>query len=385
MSQLVYIVTGEPSGDILASRLMRSLRMQRPDLAFAGLGGETMAEQGLESLFNIAEISVMGFGEVLPKLPLILKRLRQVVADIERRQPDVIVTVDSWGFVSALLGRLQRKKIAAPRVNYVAPQVWAWKKGRARTAAKLLDRLMTLWPYEPPYFEKYGLRCDFVGHPVVENTANLHDDLSAFRRRHGVPPGATLLCVLPGSRSHEVKRLVPIFKRVASRLREQFPDLFVIIPSVAAIAVAVQRAFADMQAPHRVIVGQQERYNAFRASCFAVAASGTVTLELAACGTPHLIAYTFDPITNRIADKLVTAKYANLINILADRLIIPEFTLSRCREDLIYQKTLELMLHPQHAQAQLAQAQQCLAHLKPSCGAMPSEKAAAVVLEAMGK
>jgi lipid-A-disaccharide synthase len=385
MSKLVYIVTGEPSGDILASRLMRSLRLQRPDVCFAGLGGETMAEQGFESLFDIAEISVMGFGEVLPKLPLILKRLRQVVADIERRQPDVIVTVDSWGFVSVLLGRLRKKKIAIPKVNYVAPQVWAWKKGRARTAAKLLDRLMTLLPYEPPYFEKYGLRCDFVGHPVVENTANLHDDLAEFRRRHGVPQDARLLCALPGSRGHEVKMLVPIFKRVVTRLSEQFPNLFVIIPSVAAIADAVRRAFADVPTPHCVIVGQRERYNAFRASSFAIAASGTVTLELTACGTPHLIAYTFDPITNRIADKLVTSRYANLINILANRFIIPEFTLSRCREGLIYQKSLELMQHPEHAQEQVAQAQQYFSQLKPSGGAMPSEKAAAVVLEVMGK
>jgi lipid-A-disaccharide synthase len=242
---------------------------------------------------------------------------------------------------------------------------------------------MTLWPYEPPYFEKYGLRCDFVGHPVVENTANLCDDLADFRRRHGVPGEATLLCALPGSRSHEVKSLAPIFKRVATRLSKQIPDLFVIIPSVAAMAEAVRRAFADMQAPHCVVVGQRERYNAFRASTFAVAASGSVTLELAACGTPHLIAYTFDPITNRIADKLVTSKYANLINILAGKLIIPEFTLTSCREEPIYQKSLELMLHPDRAKEQVAQAQQYFSLLKPS-GSMPSEKAAAVVMEVMG-
>jgi lipid-A-disaccharide synthase len=383
MSKLAYIVTGEPSGDILASRLMLALRQQQPDIRFAGMGGETMAELGFESLFDISEISVMGFWEVLPRLPLIAKRLRQVVADVERRRPDVIVTVDSWGFVSILLGRLQRRKVDIPKVNYVAPQVWAWKKGRARTAAKLLDRLMTLWPYEPQYFEKYGLRCDFVGHPVVENTAAaLNDDLADFRCRHGIPPGGTLLCLLPGSRSHEVKRLLPIFKSVTARLSEHFPDLFVVIPSVAAIADEVRRALADMPTPHCVPVGQRERYSAFRASRFAIAASGTVTLELTACGTPHLIAYTFNPITNRIADKLVTSRYANLINILADRFIIPEFTLARCREDLIYQRALELMLHPDRAQEQVAQAQQYFSMLKPA-NMLPSEKAAAVVLETL--
>jgi lipid-A-disaccharide synthase len=363
---------------------MQSLRLQQPDICFAGMGGETMSALGFESLFDISEISIMGFWEVLPKLPLILKRLRQVVSDIEQRQPNVIVTVDSWGFVSALLGRLRKKKIDIPKVNYVAPQVWAWKKGRARTAAKLLDRLMTLWPYEPPYFEKYGLRCDFVGHPVIENTANLNDNLSEFRRYHDIPHDAILLCALPGSRSHELKKLVPIFKGVVARLSKQFSNLFVIIPSVAAIAGEVRRAFSDMPTPHCVIVGQRERYNAFRTSSFAIAASGTVTLELTACRTPHVIAYTFSPITNWLAEKLVTSKYANLINILADKFIIPEFTLASCREDLIYQKSLELMQRPDLAQEQVAQAQQYFSHLSPPGGMTPSEKAAAVVLEAMG-
>jgi lipid-A-disaccharide synthase len=362
---------------------MQALRRQQPDIRFAGMGGEAMAELGFETLFDISEISVMGFWEVLPKLPLIMKRLRQALADIERQQPDVIITVDSWGFVSVLLGRLRKRKVDIPKINYVAPQVWAWKKGRARTAAKLIDRLMTLWPYEPPYFEKYGLRCDFVGHPVIENTATLNDNLDDFKRQNGIPHDGTLLCVLPGSRSHEVKKLLPIFKKVVARLSEHFPDLFVVAPSVAAIAGEVRRALADMPTPHCVPVGQRERYSAFRASSFAIAASGTVTLELTACGTPHLIAYTFNPITNRIADRLVTSKYANLINILADRFIIPEFTLARCREDLIYQKALELMQRPDQAQEQVAQAQQYFSLLKPA-DMLPSEKAAAVVLETLG-
>ncbi|MDR3329397.1 MAG: lipid-A-disaccharide synthase [Prevotellaceae bacterium] len=382
MKNLAYIVTGEPSGDVLASRLIQALRRQRPDIRFAGVGGETMAALGFESLFSIAETSVMGLMEVAPKLPLILRRVRQVVADIEARQPAVLVTVDSWGFVSAILGRLRRRGSAVPVVNYVAPQVWAWKKGRARTAAKLIDRLMALWPYEPPYFERYGLRCDFVGHPIVEQLAGLTDDLSAFKVQHGIPPRGTLLCVLPGSRSSEVKRLAPVFKSVVGSLAGHFPDLFVVVPSVAAIAPEMQRAFADMPTPHCIIVGQRERYNAFRASSFAIAASGTVTLELATCGVPHVIAYTFNPLTNRVADLLVKTKYANLINIMASEFVIPEFTLSRCRADLIYPAALALMQQPEAAQAQVAAAQRYFAQLKPE-GMMPSDKAASVVLEAM--
>jgi lipid-A-disaccharide synthase len=379
---LVYILACEPSGDILASRLMQSLRAAQPDFCFAGVGGETMAALGFKSLFNIAETSVMGFMEVLPRLPLIMQRMGQVVADIERQQPRVIVTVDSWGFVSSLLKRLKKRGCRIPVVHYVAPQVWAWKKGRARTAAKLVDRLMTLWPYEAQYFEKYGLRCDCVGHPVLENTANITDDLAAFRQQHHIPQGATLLCVLPGSRRHELKKLAPIFKKVVAQLHENFPSLFVVAPTVTAIADELRRTFADMSAPHCIIEGQRERYKAFRTADFAVAASGTVTLELAACGTPHLIAYTFSPLTNFIAQRWATTRYANLINIAAQEFVIPEFTLRRCRADLIAQQALDLLRHPELAQAQVQHAQQILNHLNPN-GSLPSERAAQVVMEVM--
>jgi len=380
---LIYLITGEPSGDILASHLMLAIKEQRPEVRFAGVGGEAMQALGFKSLFPMAELSVMGVWEVAPRLPLILKRMKQVLADLEALQPDVIVTVDSWGFVSSILKRLKKRGSKIPVVHYVAPQVWAWKKGRAPQAAKLIDRLMTLWPYEPPYFEKYGLRCDFVGHPVIENSANLPNDLTEFKIRHHIPETNTLLCLLPGSRHSEVKRLIPIFKCVAARLQAHFPDLFVVIPSVDALTEEVQQAFANMPVPHCLVTGQQERYRAFCASTFAIAASGTVTLELTACGAPHLIAYRFSRLTNWLVKLVITTKFANLINILANRPVIPEFVLDRCQDDLIYIQALELMQNPTLAQEQTAQARQYLAQLKPQ-GMMPSQKAAAVVLETIG-
>jgi lipid-A-disaccharide synthase len=379
---LVYVIVGEPSGDILAGRLMQAMLRQHPGVRFTGTGGETMTEHGFKSLFNIADISVMGFWEVLPKLPLILKRLKQVMADIEQLQPDVIVTVDSWGFVSRILHKLKRKKSPIPVVHYVAPQVWAWKKSRAPKAAKLMNRLMTLWPYEPAYFEKYGLRCDFVGHPVIENTAITTDDLKTFKIRHQIPCQGTIVCVLPGSRRSEIKKLIPVFQKVIDLLKEHYPELCLIIPTVEAIACDVRSAFAGIDVPHCVITGQQERYNAFRVCDFALAASGTVTLELTACGAPHVIAYTFSAITNQIIKRLATTKYANLINILAEKPIIPEFVLENCRPDLISAKVLELMQNPAAAQTQVEEAKQFFSQLKPD-DMMPSEKAASVVWEMM--
>ena len=382
-SKLVYLIAGEPSGDILASRLMQALQRQSPDIRFAGIGGETMMAMGFKSLFDISEISVMGFWEVLPRLPLIFKRMKQLMADMEQRRPDVVVTVDSWGFVSSILKKLKKKGAKIPKIHYVAPQVWAWKRGRAPKAAKLMDRLMTLWPYEPPYFEKYGLRCDFTGHPVIENTMDVPEDSAAFRIWHGIPESSLLLCVLPGSRHSELKRLVPVFKEVVVRLSARYPDLFVVIPAVEALREEVRQAFADMPVPHCLLTGQRERYRAFCAGAFALAASGTVTLELTACGTPHVIAYRFSRATNRIVKRLAITRYANLINILANKPVIPEFVLDNCRSDLIYAKALELMQDSSMAQDQVVQARQYLAQLKPA-GMMPSDKAASVVLEELG-
>ena len=370
MSRLVYIIAGEPSGDILASRLMQALWRHDPEVRFVGVGGETMQTLGFKSLFPIKELSVMGFWEVAPRLPLIFKRMKQVMVDLERQQPDLLVTVDSWGFVRSILQKVKNKKLKIKTIHYVAPQVWAWKKNRAPKAAKLMDRLMTLWPYEPAYFEKYGLHCDFVGHPVVENTTG--SDRVQDKR--------TLLCLLPGSRHSEVKRLIPIFKRVVARLCAHFPDLFVMIPTVDAIAEEVEQAFANMPTPHTIVRGQEERYQVFRACRFALAASGTVTLELTAYGAPHLIAYRFSYLTNLLVKRMVTTKYANLINILANREVVPEFVLNRCREDLIYNKALEMMKDLDKAQEQVTQAKQCFAQLRPK-GMMPSEKAASVLLE----
>ncbi|MDR1593893.1 MAG: lipid-A-disaccharide synthase [Prevotellaceae bacterium] len=374
----VYFVTGEPSGDLLASSLMKALKAKTPNVEFYGVGGETMKSHGLESLFNMAELTVMGFFEVVPRLPLILKRIKQTVADIEKVVPDVIITVDSWGFVSVLLSRLKKKGITIPKVHYVAPQVWAWKKGRAKNVAKLTDRLMTLLPHEPKYFEKYGLKCDFVGHPVVENRID-EIDAGNFRERYNIPSNACILSVLPGSRNSEVKILIPVFKEAIDILSTKINNLFVVIPTVETVIAEVNKAFKNSAVPCRIITGRNERYAAFKQSIAAIAASGTVSLELASCKTPHIIAYTFNPLTNFLADIFVDVKYANLINMLCDKEIIPEFTLDKCRADLIANKILELT-DSETARKMIAETTAGLQKLRlPDI--LPSEKAAEIVIE----
>jgi lipid-A-disaccharide synthase len=378
----VYFVTGEPSGDLLASSLMKALMDKAPDVKFYGVGGETMKSYGFESLFNMADLTVMGFFEVVPKLPLILKRLKQTVADIEKVAPDIIITIDSWGFVSELLSRLKKKNISIPKLHYVAPQVWAWKKGRAKNVAKLTDRLMTLLPHEPQYFEKYGLKCDFVGHPVVENKID-EIDADDFRTKYNIPTNACILSVLPGSRSSEVKRLIPVFMEATEILATKIDNLFVVIPTVETVIVEVRKAFVNSDIPYCVITGRDERYAAFKQSIAAIAASGTVSLELASCKTPHIVAYKFNSLTNFLADIFVNVKYANLINLLCNREIIPEFMLYECNADLIANKTFELT-DCIVAEKMIAETVKGLQKLRlPNI--MPSEKAAEIVIEEVRK
>ncbi|MDR2382915.1 MAG: lipid-A-disaccharide synthase [Prevotellaceae bacterium] len=374
----IYFVTGEPSGDLLASSLMKALKEKAPEAEFYGVGGETMKSYGFESLFDMAELTVMGFFEVIPRLPLILKRLKQTVADIEKLAPDIIITVDSWGFVSALLSRLKKRQNTIPKLHYVAPQVWAWKKGRAKNVAKLVDRLMTLLPHEPEYFEKYGLKCDFVGHPVVENRID-EIDASDFRDRYNIPLEANIISVLPGSRNSEVKRLIPVFEKAADILSEKIENLYMVIPTVETVAKKVRKAFEDSDLPYRIITGRDERYAAFKQSIVAIAASGTVSLELASCKTPHVVAYKFNPFTNFLADIFVKVEYANLLNLLCNKEIIPEFVLNECLAELIANKVFELTDSKIAAQM-IRESSEGLQKLQLP-DVLPSEKAAEIVLE----
>jgi lipid-A-disaccharide synthase len=404
----VYIIAGEPSGDLLASGLMRALLRLVPGARFRGVGGESMmaisaGNERFESLFDITETSVMGIFDVLPRLPLILKRIRQTVRDIEDFAPDVLVTVDNWGFVSALITRLRRKwrrdvlKVSAenngsntldkshqiPVVHYVAPQVWAWKKGRARSVAQLVDRLMTLLPDEGRWFEPHGLYADFVGHPVVERVSRAGLDPDGFRAANDIPTDATVVSVLPGSRHSEVKRLIPILKKAIERMAERRNDLFVVVPTVAGVEDEVRRGFEELSVPVRVVTGEQNRYNAFAVSSLALAKSGTVSLELASLGVPHLIAYTFGRLGDFAAKMLVKVRFANLINILADREIIPEFVLGRCRPELIFDCALNLLDSQKTAEKQTIDAAEVMQKLKLP-DVMPSDRAAQIVAEAAG-
>ena len=206
-----YLIAGEPSGDALGAKLMQALRLKDKDAEFFGLGGDGMQVCGLKSLFNISELAIMGLAEVIPSIPRILRRINETVADIQSVRPDVVITIDSWSFSARIHKKLRRLKLDIPQIHYVAPQVWAWKKRRARTMYQYIDLLLTLFPNEPQYFTPYYLETVFVGHPVIEDAVLQGSEKGKFKKASGIPADNKLMLVLPGSRHNEVKHLLPDF------------------------------------------------------------------------------------------------------------------------------------------------------------------------------
>lgn len=326
----VYLVAGEPSGDLLGSRLMRAFkRAYGPDVSFCGVGGETMQKEGLSSLFDIRDLAVMGLAEVVPSIPRILKRLKSVVKDIQTQKPDVIITIDSYSFSARVHAALKKIGYATPHFHYVAPQVWAWKKKRARQVHKLFDHLFVLLPNEPSCFEPYGMATTFVGHPVVESLADKGNGI-AFREKYQIPAQAFVMLMLPGSRKNEIRYLLSDFMKTAELMRQKHPDLFVVIPTVQTVAPVVRRQLENWSVPHMVVSGEEERYHAFAAADVALAASGTVSLELAMAGVKHIIAYRVSPLTAMIVKRLIQIRFVNLINILSNQEVIPEMIQDKC-------------------------------------------------------
>ncbi len=325
---LVFLVAGEPSGDQLGARLMAALRTETGGrVRFAGLGGERMAAEGLDPLFPIDELAVMGLVEVLPHARRILRRVRETAAAARAARPDALVTIDSPSFSLRVSRRL--RGAGFPLIHYVAPSVWAWRPGRARRMARYLDHLLALLPFEPPYFEMHGLATTVVGHPLVE-LVDRPSDPDAFRARHDISPDAPLLTVLPGSRKVEVERLLPVFRDAVADLTADLPTLRVVIPTVSTVGEVVARAVADWPVPAVIVEQTEDKFDAFSAAHAALAASGTVAVEAAVAGLPTVVGYRVAPISAAIARRLIRVRFASIVNLVLDREVQPEFLQERC-------------------------------------------------------
>ena len=378
---LIYLLAGEASGDVLGGRLMAAMRALRPDCEFAGVGGARMEEHGLDSLYPLSDLAVMGIIEVLPRVLLLRRRLAETLADIERRRPDVIVTIDSPGFMHRVLEKTAR--LGIPRVHYVAPQVWAWREHRVRHYPGLWDKLLCLLPFEPAWFAERGLHATFVGHPVLESGAAL-GDAGRFRAANGLEPSQPVLILMPGSRRSEAPRLLPVFGATLDRLASEAPDLRPVLPVSPVVADTVRRAAAAWPVQPVIVTGEQDKHDAYAAAGVALTKSGTSTLELALAGVPMAVTYRVNAISAMMARRMIRVPHVAMVNLLAGRRVVPELLQEDCTPETLSRTVLRLLHDPAEAAAQRDSFHTVLAALRPPQGT-PSEAAAREVLDVVDK
>lgn len=333
----VFIIAGEPSGDALGGALMAGLAQLETDVAYRGVGGPMMEAKGLASLFAMEELSVMGLAEVLPKLRGLLKRRDETVAECVAFAPDVLITIDSPDFCLRVARKVKAQLPKLRVVHYVAPTVWAWRPKRVERMRGVVDHVLALFPFEPPYMEAAGMSCDFVGHPIVSEPVASAQEAAQFRREYGI--GETpLIMALPGSRHGEVSRLMDRFGEALRAVLDQQPEARIVVPAAEAVAGEVVRQIASWPgAPivldprkHTPDQAAAQKRATFRAADLALAASGTVSLELAASQTPMVVAYDMNWVSRQMLKRMLKIDTVTLVNIVSKTRVVPEYLGDAC-------------------------------------------------------
>lgn len=386
MSLKVFILAGEPSGDKLGGALMEGFAQLAPGVEYQGIGGPLMQAQGLSPLFPMEELSVMGIAEVLPKYFHLKRRIRETAEAVLAMQPDVLITIDSPDF-SLRVAKLVKAASAIRTVHYVAPSVWAWRPKRAQKMAQSIDHVLALLPFEPPYMEAAGMACDFTGHPVVAEPAATAADIAAMRLRLGLGDGAYMVA-LPGSRRSEVSRLAPIFGPALAEFHARRPDLRIVVPAAGPVAGLVTQETRSWAVdpvifdPAGLPPGEAGAVKRalFAGADLALAASGTVSLELARARTPMVVAYSFQWLTWQIMRRMALIDTVTLVNLVSETRVVPECLGPDCTPENISDALFQVAQEPGPQDAAMALTMERLGE----GGEAPGLRAARAVLDRLG-
>jgi len=364
----IAILTGEPSGDLLAHDVVKVMRDQYPKAALIGIGGERLETLGLRSRFPLSEFSVNGIVEVLPHLPRLLFRIEQITRWLLKEQPDLVLTVDAPDLTLRIAKMLRARGYGGKLVHLVAPTVWAWKPERAEKVSAFLDHILCLFPFEPPYFEAHGLAATFIGHPIVSRPVSpvIKDD--------------NALLLLPGSRMNEVQQLVPLFREVVQGLAPSFPGLRCLVPTVETTRNFVSSRMVDWPTPIEFLFREEDRQQAFHQAKVALAASGTVALELAKADVAAVITYRLSSMTYKQVMRQTRLDHFSLINILAGREIMPEHLQDQARADVLVPELVRLLSNEQAREQQVSGQREALGKLALSADKSPAKLAAETLL-----
>ncbi|MEM8654632.1 MAG: lipid-A-disaccharide synthase [Pseudomonadota bacterium] len=380
-------MAGEPSGDALGGALLAGLKSEVAGVSFDGIGGPLMQAQGLVSRFDMSELTVMGIAEVLPKYRHLKRRIAETAQAVIDTRPDVLITIDSPDF-SLRVAKLVKAETDIRTVHYVAPTVWAWRPERARKMARMIDHVLALFPFEPPYMEAEGMACDFVGHPAATVPRASAQDQADFRARHGLMDADPLILVLPGSRRGEIGRMGPVFGNALGRLSRTHPGMKLVLPAAGNVATMVRNHVTSWPVTPLVLdpTGQDpeqaliEKRVAFAAADAALATSGTVALELAAAGTPMVSAYDFHWLSRAIISRMILTDTGSLINHVADTRVVPEVVGKDFTTDNVVRAMEELLADPAAQQEAMERTMDLLGR----GGADPGLRAARAVLTRKG-
>ena len=350
----VFLIAGEPSGDRLGAALMAGLKTLVDEVEFLGIGGTEMQAQGLQSRFPMSELSIMGIAEVAPKYFHLKRRIRETAEAVVDANPDVLITIDSPDFCLRVAKIVKTEEVEGltfghdiPTVHYVAPSVWAWRPKRAAKMAQWIDHVLALLPFEPPYMEAAGMGCDFVGHPVVAEPIATEAEAQAFRDQRQIGDGPLVLA-LPGSRKGEVTRLADRFGAALARVKREHPNMQVVLPVAQGVDALVRELTATWPVQPILIPADQPdlKRAAFRAADVALAASGTVSLELAASSTPMVIAYDMNWLSRILIGRLLKVDTVTLVNLVSETRVVPEFLGAECSPDKIAPALLATLADP---------------------------------------
>ena len=348
----IALIAGEASGDQLGFKLMQALRTLHHDCRFIGVGGDRMKEEGLDSLFPISDIAVMGILPVLARLPLVLRRIKETADFIISSHPDVLVIIDSPDFTHRVAKKVRQAKPDIPIINDVSPTVWAWRPSRAARMRSYIDHVLALLPFEPEAHQRLGgPSCTYIGHPLIERLAELRPNLDEAQRRDSKPP---LVLVLPGSRRGEISRLMAPFGEAISLLAQKYNEpIDFVLPAVSHLEGAIIDAMANWPIKPRLVLGEADKYAAFRTARCALAASGTVTLELALAGVPQVVGYRVSMIEAQLR-YLIHVSTIVLPNLILGHNAVPEFLQDACNGPTLADALLPLLSDTSRRRAQLA-------------------------------
>lgn len=385
----ICIVSGEESGDLLGSELMQAIRERLSgDIEFSGVGGTRMKAAGFESFFDISDIAVMGLTAVLARLPLIVKRVYQTVDGVIAADPDVLVIIDSPDFTHNVAKRVRKRAPHIPIVGYVSPSVWAWRSGRARKMSHYVDELLALLPFEPDVHKRLGgPRTHYVGHPIMERVGELRP---AEGERTPITDDPKVLVVLPGSRRSEIDRLLVDFGETVRLLSGNVDQLEILLPAVSHLEDRIREGVRSWPVQPQIVSGIEAKKAAFRRAHAGLAASGTVSLELALSGVPMVVAYKVDWFYRRVKDLNKVFKFAGvtsfvLPNIILGKNAIPQFLDEEVQPEVLCGHLADLLSDSEARKKQLAEMAHLDEVMRLPGGASQSGKAADVVIGAMAR